>query len=100
MLPGSEVALSLDTCSIAAFLSSMTTARDWSTLARFHFAPWSTYLSVKLEEAFPRSLVGVERPNRQKLDSERLPLLNGDGQLLPNSRLRQEVSSRYNPTSR
>jgi hypothetical protein len=60
--PGSEVAFSLETCSIAALLSVMMTARDYPSA----FAPPlndMTDLSVELKEAFSSTLLGVERTN-------------------------------------
>ena len=59
--PGSEEAFSLDTCSIAALLSVMMTARDYSS-AR-HLATKMTHLSVELKETFSSTLLSVEGTN-------------------------------------
>jgi hypothetical protein len=57
--PGSEEAFSLDTCSIAALLSVIMTARDYSS-ARSSSKKESTNLSVELKEAFSSTLFSVE----------------------------------------
>ena len=92
--PGSEVAFSLETCSIAALLSSITTARDCQSalvIARHT----RTDLSVELKEAFSSTLFSIEGTNGQKLDGQGFTLFDRNGHFLADGRFGKEVSSRH-----
>lgn len=56
----------------------------------------SSGLSVELEEALPGSLLGVQGTDGQQLDGQGLSLLDGDGHLLVDLGLAEEVSGRDN----
>ncbi len=91
--PGSDEAFSRETCSIAALLSSMTTARVcWGQIIWQVVVIGETDLAVELEEAFAGTLVGVERTDGEELDGEGLTLLDRDGELLADLGLAEEVS--------